>query len=625
MYSGQRKPSAREGWSPRGRQSATRRSRPQAPTSIWPSRSVPSRRRPRRTICTPGTPAPSAAATSPPTGKAPDSTKLIEARQVARATHDAAREAAGRATALDAEQKGIQRQLADTEARRTASGTRFRNALQELAREVELDADAPLPARDALIAPLEATRKETAEHLAEHDRVAEDLRADAVRQDKAAGVAEEAASSARALVERTRRTGEEALERLGAAIPTIPRPFRPGLELPADVGDLHEVDLGPVGERIESAQERAQVLAARKREQDRLRGDLDGVREARSALAARRVDEVDAPIDALVADLHAHRDVLVESVSRLGLDTNVPAAVSARDAAALESHIGELGKHAAETARAADEHSRAASDKAAAARKTLAAIGDRLGAEIGVRDIEGVVAATRAQADDARFAERRARESAAHFAEIVDDVHRLRTLLQEVLEKERALGDLEDALKPGAFLKWLTLRRSRRLLVHASRMLGEMSDGKYAFVDPGDADEQWRVLDADSGQDRSPASLSGGEQFIASLSLALGMVEMMARSGGRLESLFLDEGFGSLDRNNLDAAVQALGTVAAGGRMVGVISHVRAVAEQIDHVLTVTRGTTGSKAEWLTSRQRQHLSESDTGLEAASALAGLLE
>ena len=100
---------------------------------------------------------------------------------------------------------------------------------------------------------------------------------------------------------------------------------------------------------------------------------------------------------------------------------------------------------------------------------------------------------------------------------------------------------------------------------------------------------------------------------------------MMARSGGRLESLFLDEGFGSLDRNNLDAAVQALGTVAAGGRMVGVISHVRAVAEQIEHVLAVTRSATGSRVAWLTTRQREHLSESDTGPEAASALAGLLE
>ena len=156
-------------------------------------------------------------------------------------------------------------------------------------------------------------------------------------------------------------------------------------------------------------------------------------------------------------------------------------------------------------------------------------------------------------------------------------------------------------------------------------MLDEMSAGKYAFVDPGETEERWRVLDRDSGQARSPASLSGGEQFIASLSLALGMVEMMARSGGRLESLFLDEGFGSLDRNNLDAAIQALGTVAARGRMVGVISHVRAVAEQIDHVLAVTRDATGTRTRWLTATQRQQLSESETAWEAASALGGLLD
>ena len=152
-----------------------------------------------------------------------------------------------------------------------------------------------------------------------------------------------------------------------------------------------------------------------------------------------------------------------------------------------------------------------------------------------------------------------------------------------------------------------------------------MSRGKYAFVDPGDADEQWRVLDAVSGQDRSPASLSGGEQFIAWLSRALGMVEMLARSGGRLESLFLDEGFGSLDRNNLDAAVQALGTVAAGGR------HGR-------RDLPRTRGRGADRARSrgdaernrqlggvATSRARQRLSEWDTGMEAAAALAGLLE
>ena len=82
---------------------------------------------------------------------------------------------------------------------------------------------------------------------------------------------------------------------------------------------------------------------------------------------------------------------------------------------------------------------------------------------------------------------------------------------------------------------------------------------------------------------------------------------MMARSGGRLESVFLDEGFGSLDRNNLDTAVAALAEVAARGRMVGVISHVRAVAEQIDDVLAVVRAPSGSRVAWLAPDEREGL------------------
>ena len=556
--------------------------------------------------------------------EAPDGAGLADAKQVADAAREAAKEAANGVIAVETERKGIRRQAAVAEARLVASETKFREARQELSREVELDVDTALPERDGLLAPLEAKCAETSERLAEHDRTAEGLRDDAARQDKAAGIAQEAAANADRLADRSGRNGAQAVQRLADAVRTIPEPFRPTLDLPAVAHDLHAVDTRPVEARTDSARQRAQVLEERTTERDRLRREIDVARAARSVLAGRRADEVDAPIEALVGDLNAQRDVLVDSVSRLGLDTTILAAVSARDVGALESHIGELRKRAAEISRAADEHTREASRRMDAGRAELTAIGERLDV-LDVRDLDAVVAGARARADDARFEERRARESAERFTGIVDDVRRLRTLLQDVQDKERALEDLADALKPGAFLKWLTLRRSRRLLVHASRMLGEMSAGKYAFVDPGDAEEQWLVLDADSGQARSPASLSGGEQFIASLSLALGMVEMMARSGGRLESLFLDEGFGSLDRNNLDAAVQALGTVAAGGRMVGVISHVRAVAEQIEHVLAVTRSATGSKVEWLTSRQRQRLSESDTGLEAASALAGLLE
>ena len=588
--------------------------------------------------------------------EAPDAAGLADAEAVARAAHQAAREADAAVTELRTEGRALTRQAADAEARLANLQAALDTARQELAREAgltgasppaaptaaepnRLDAEAPFPERGALLASFEAACTETAAMLAGHDRRAEELRTAAAAEDTAAGVAREAAANAGAAADRSRRHAAQAVERLEAAIGMVPEPFRPSLGLPADAAELHEVDLRPADEQSESARARARVLEAREAEQRRLRSAIEDTRRARSALARCRAENVEAPLEALVRELHACRDVLVESVRRLALDADVPDAVSNREVRALESHVAALRTKAAELSRAAGEHAHAAAERADAARAKLGAIRTRLDPDTGVApaigtrvepdmdldDLEAVVAAARAKAEDARFEARRAAETADAFAAIADDVEGLRGLLHEVDERALALADLEDALKPGAFLKWLTLRRSRRLLVHASRMLGEMSGGKYAFVDPGETEEQWQVLDADSGRPRSPASLSGGEQFIASLSLALGMVEMMARSGGRLESLFLDEGFGSLDRNNLDAAVQALGAVAAGGRMVGVISHVRAVAEQIDHVLAVTRGATGSRAEWLTSGQRRQLSESDTGLEAASALAGLLE
>ena len=131
---------------------------------------------------------------------------------------------------------------------------------------------------------------------------------------------------------------------------------------------------------------------------------------------------------------------------------------------------------------------------------------------------------------------------------------------------------------------------------------------------------QWSVFDNDNGQPRSPASLSGGEKFVASLALALGMVEMMGRQGGRIESLVLDEGFGALDRTNLDAAIEALASVAAKGRMVGVVTHLRAVAEQIENVPSVTREPAGSEAVWLAEDARADLATSS--IESAS---GVLE
>ena len=114
---------------------------------------------------------------------------------------------------------------------------------------------------------------------------------------------------------------------------------------------------------------------------------------------------------------------------------------------------------------------------------------------------------------------------------------------------------------------------------------------------------------------KSPTTTLG-----AMLALALGMVEMVARAGGRLDALFLDEGFGALDPDNLDAAIDALESTATRGRMVGVISHVQAVAERLSDVLLVERAPTGSDARWLTPAERDGVALADAAAVSARAV-----
>ena len=91
------------------------------------------------------------------------------------------------------------------------------------------------------------------------------------------------------------------------------------------------------------------------------------------------------------------------------------------------------------------------------------------------------------------------------------------------------------------------------------------------------------MLDAYTGHARPVQSLSGGETFLASLALALGLAEVVtARAGGiRLDTLFIDEGFGSLDADTLDIAMRTLDELRQGGRVIGVISHVEAMKDQL--------------------------------------------
>jgi exonuclease SbcC len=105
------------------------------------------------------------------------------------------------------------------------------------------------------------------------------------------------------------------------------------------------------------------------------------------------------------------------------------------------------------------------------------------------------------------------------------------------------------------------------------------------------------VFDDHTGESRSVKTLSGGEMFLASLSLALGLSDVVqAYSGGiHLDSIFIDEGFGSLDSETLDQAIDTLVALNKGGRMVGVISHVGELKERIDLRIEVQSSAKGSK------------------------------
>ena len=105
------------------------------------------------------------------------------------------------------------------------------------------------------------------------------------------------------------------------------------------------------------------------------------------------------------------------------------------------------------------------------------------------------------------------------------------------------------------------------------------------------------VLDHGTGMARNAASLSGGESFQASLCLALGMSDELQPIGGvRLETLFVDEGFGSLDEEALRQAMQTLQGLSQGERLVGIISHVDLLKQWVDRQIRVIRKPDGESA-----------------------------
>ena len=141
-----------------------------------------------------------------------------------------------------------------------------------------------------------------------------------------------------------------------------------------------------------------------------------------------------------------------------------------------------------------------------------------------------------------------------------------------------------------------------RIIARANTRFMVMSGGQYELKRRIEAENnrsqsglELDVSDHYNGTERSVNSLSGGETFKASLSLALGLSDEIQSSAGgiRLDTMFVDEGFGSLDEESLQQAMRALSSLTEGNRLVGIISHVEEQKEKIDKQIFVTEDRSG--------------------------------
>ena len=144
-------------------------------------------------------------------------------------------------------------------------------------------------------------------------------------------------------------------------------------------------------------------------------------------------------------------------------------------------------------------------------------------------------------------------------------------------------------------------------MVHAANTrLTVLTDGMFTLRCKKEAKDRVRqsgldldVLDRGTGQWRDVSTLSGGESFLASLALALGLSDVVQGQSGavRMDAMFIDEGFGTLDDNALRNSLRVLSSLADGKRLIGIISHVHDLEERIDRQIYVTKGLKGSRIE----------------------------
>jgi exonuclease SbcC len=384
-------------------------------------------------------------------------------------------------------------------------------------------------------------------------------------------------------------------------------------------------------ERVRHTRASIEELRAQQAEQER----LAGIAGSEAATLARAVSTRDARLAAARAgydDVPSRRSALLATVAELDrlADARGQAQGQRR---LLADYLHEREKESVDAGFADVEAALAAARDAAATEALRAKLDEadrRRAAARGMLaepELAGLAEAPEPDltalaevAEAARAEERATSGVATSERERCSRVEALARRLEEAWARiqpvEAAFAEL-DALTDvvnghGQNAKRMSLRsyvlaaRLEEVALAATRRLAAMSGGRYSFVHSDSAGPRGTrgglgldVLDDYSGRTRSAKTLSGGESFLASLALALGLADVVAAEtgGAVLDTLFVDEGFGSLDADTLEEVMTILDELRAGGRVVGLVSHVDELRQRIPTRLRVRKARSGSTLE----------------------------
>jgi exonuclease SbcC len=355
-----------------------------------------------------------------------------------------------------------------------------------------------------------------------------------------------------------------------------------------------DVDLAEVNVLLDGRPERAEaqrVLDAH----SKATADLD---TGRGALANTRARHADALADREAATAAEHAARAAYDDARDTLAALKPPSRRRATVTLLEEWTALVewaGREAAARKAAVDE----LEGKAAAIAKQLT---DRI-ADLAARCVIADLVVPKGSVPVAAAREELGRASADHETLVARaaEAERMRSELVAV-EAQRALAHgLALHLNATHFEKWLLDEAMSALAEGATDLLRTLSGDQYSLrVDPKNG--SFVVVDHRNADEvRSARTLSGGETFLASLALALALADriatLAARGAARLESIFLDEGFGTLDPDTLDVVASAIEELGASGRLVGVASHAAELAERLPVRFEVHRSGNASTVE----------------------------